>query len=441
MELNQARLEMETVRAENEDLRARLAEYGQVIKAYDNQHTPPFKKTITQQEINAQKKEERKKKNPDGRRGRHKGHKGVSASRKADQTIRHTPDRCGSCGGANLKTVKMVPVTKTDIPPPPRSTTTCHITETCECLDCGGMTEAKTGMVRGTSLGPNLLTEVADSWEKKGTYGGVADSLENKYGEKFSAATIQHALDAAAVGLEPEAQNLRDSLKDVDYMGYDETSYHIMGKSGWAWVAASHDVVCYHLAASRSRATFEEHVMVPGRPATVDGYTVYDKLDVVQRCRAHILRDAEAEARAVKKAGMERTDCRDARILLERLRYLYHTAKAGPRGNRAVYDTYVRQALEIAGLYATKFGQTLAKAAPDLFTFVLYKLEPTNNHSERAMRFVVGHRNVRMQVCSLRGIWRCNTLWTCISTWRLRGTSIYRELRRRIAEGTLANSC
>ncbi|MYL11395.1 MAG: hypothetical protein F4010_04475 [Cenarchaeum sp. SB0669_bin_11] len=46
----------------------------------------------------------------------------------------------------------------------------------------------------------------------------------------------------------------------------------------------------------------------------------------------------------------------------------------------------------------------LAKAAPDIFTFVLYKLESTNNHSERAMRFVVGHRNVRIPVCSLRGM-------------------------------------
>ena len=99
---------MEAVRAENEDLRARLAEYGQAIKAYDNQHTPLSKKTITQ-EINAQKKDGRKKNNPTNRRGRHKGHKGASANRKADETVRHAPNRCGSCGGTNLKTVKMVP--------------------------------------------------------------------------------------------------------------------------------------------------------------------------------------------------------------------------------------------------------------------------------------------------------------------------------------------
>ena len=441
LERDRAVLELENLRAENNHLRALLDKRGQTIKAYDNQHTPPSRKTITQKEINAQKKAERKEKNPTGRRGRHKGHKGVSASRKADQTMRHTPDKCGSCGGCNLKVVEILPEMRTDIPPPPRVTTTCHIVETCECLDCGQTTKAKTGMIKGTSLGPNLLAEVADFWEKKGTYQGVADSLEQKYGERFSDATIQHALDAIAIGLEPEARDVWDGLKDADFLGYDETTYPIMGESGWAWVAASHDAACFHLAASRSRATFEEHVMVPGRPGTVDGYVVYDVLDIKQRCWAHILRDADAEARAVEKAGMEMTDCRDARILADRLRYLFHIAKAGPRGDQDVHDTYVRQALEISGQYATKFGEKLAKAAPDLFTFMLYDLEPTNNHSERAMRFVVGNRNVRMQVCSLRGMWRCNILWTCIRTWRLRGTSIYRELRQRMAEGTLANSC
>lgn len=54
---------------------------------------------------------------------------------------------------------------------------------------------------------------------------------------------------------------------------------------------------------------------------------------------------------------------------------------------------------------------------------------------------MVGNRNVRMQVCGLRGMWWCDMLWTCIRAWRLRDTSICRELRRRIAEGTLANSC
>ena len=81
-----------------------------------------------------------------------------------------------------------------------------------------------------------------------------------------------------------------------------------MGKICWAQVAASRDMTSHHLAAFHSRAAFEEHVMVPGRPATIDGYAIYDTLDITQRCWTHILRDAEAEARAVTKASMETVD-------------------------------------------------------------------------------------------------------------------------------------
>lgn len=49
------------------------------------------------------------------------------------------------------------------------------------------------------------------------------------------------------------------------------------------------------------------------------------------------------------------------------------------------------------------------------------------------MRFVMGNRNARVQMCNLRDMWRCNILWTCIRTWRLCRTPICRELRQPIA--------
>lgn len=49
---------------------------------------------------------------------------------------------------------------------------------------------------------------------------------------------------------------------------------------------------------------------------------------------------------------------------------------------------YIRAvAFEIAERHTTKFNQTSAKAAPDLLTFVLYEMDPANDHSERAVRF------------------------------------------------------
>lgn len=45
---------------------------------------------------------------------------------------------------------------------------------------------------------------------------------------------------------------------------------------------------------------------------------------------------------------------------------------------------------------------------------MLYDVDHANDHSERTMRFVMGNRNVRMQICNLRGLWRRNVPWTCI---------------------------
>jgi hypothetical protein len=41
---------------------------------------------------------------------------------------------------------------------------------------------------------------------------------------------------------------------------------------------------------------------------------------------------------------------------------------------------------------------------------MLYDLEPTNNHPERAMLFAGGHCNARIQACSLGGMRRRNML-------------------------------
>ena len=141
--------------------------------------------------------------------------------------------------------------------------------------------------------------------------------------------------------------------------------------------------------ASRSRAAFAEHVVVPGRSATVDVY----------RCHTAVLGPYIAGCRS-RSSGR-----REGRHGTDRLPRAAGTPEIPvPHSKEPTRDhtTYVRQALENI---KTVHYQTLAKAAPDLFAFILYYMEPTNNHSERTMRFVVGHRNVRMQVCG--GAIRC----------------------------------
>ena len=78
---------------------------------------------------------------------------------------------------------------------------------------------------------------------------------------------------------------------------------------------------------------------------------------------------------------MELTDCR---VLLKRLKYPYHTK--GPREIRRT------GAEDIKNSILSNTGQGGAG----------HDMEPTNNHSEKAMRCVVDHRNVRMQYAEVQ---------------------------------------
>ena len=86
-ECDRAVLEPDALRAENEELRARVAKYGYTIKTY---HMPPYRKTITQKEINTRKE----RKNPTGRR---------KACRPAGRRAIPYP-----CGGASPETVPAI---------------------------------------------------------------------------------------------------------------------------------------------------------------------------------------------------------------------------------------------------------------------------------------------------------------------------------------------
>ena len=85
-----------------------------------------------------------------------------------------------------------------DIPDMPKVEVVNHRSDTCRCLDCGGITIPETGPARGTSLGPNLFKMVVGLWKMNGSCQGMAD-LFGLFGMKGCAkSTIQHARDGAA---------------------------------------------------------------------------------------------------------------------------------------------------------------------------------------------------------------------------------------------------
>ena len=208
-----------------------------VLKFYDN-HTPPSHKTITQREINKEKKEERCQKNPEGRRGRKGGFKGYAVSRGAKQKVWHMPQECASCGGGNLKVTRIDNENATDIPEMPQAAVTTHVTETCRCLDCNHSTTPEAGLVRGTSFGPRLVKIALGMWKNKASYRDIAETFSDLFGVKGCAkSTIQYMIDAAA--MEPESRKIKAemdakttpvNIDEAPHQVQDQTCYTVKVK-------------------------------------------------------------------------------------------------------------------------------------------------------------------------------------------------------------------
>ena len=434
LERDQANAKVELLASILKDVEKGKIDADKISQFYDNAHTTPRQKTITQREINKEKKKERRQRNPEGKRGRKKGCEDHAVSRKATQAVRHSPQRCALRDGRNLKVVGTTSKNVVDIPVLPQAVVTCHIVETCECSDCHGTTVPNTGLLDGTSLGSNLVKIVTGMWEDKMSYQDIANTLSSLFGvEGCAKSTIQHVLDSVADAMGPEANSIKSEMNaKTTPVNIDETPYPVLGDICQGWVATDPDSTVVEIAGGRGVAVLDAYFPYHKRPVTADGLASYNIFEVRQRCWAHILRESDRHVRAVKKrAGVSQTDCHNAETRHRRLQQLYHEAKSVGTATAQQCEALVKRLLDIAATYPGKFANKLASATGNLFTFLLYEgMEPTNNAAEREIRSLVIHRKIRDQIGSKERMRRFGALLTCILTWRKRGLNFYQEMDR-----------
>ena len=199
-------------------------------------------------------------------------------------------------------------------------------------------------------------------------------------------------------------------------------------KSGYVWVFVGAYGIKIHVDRSRSRAVIDLHAPHFEIPIVVDGYTVYSRFKIRQRCWAHVLREAELLAAMHRGKRAE---------LHQRLQSILHAAKQLPH---TISDDdlqgWIDQVKDIAAVYTEldhKFGVTLHNAAPDLFTFVKYPGMPaTNNMSERTLRPVVLHKKIRQMFRSATGMQTYSTLMTCMTTWKAQDKDLLEKIYQTI---------
>lgn len=415
-----------------EDLTLELAQTKRRLALYENPNTPPSQESVRRKSERSKKRQQIKEgiepQNKPGKPGRKKGHQGTSHHRKSDRKVYRTPKACAHCRSANLTTLRHCTTQQLDIEPIVVHTTTVVARE-CRCRDCGKTTLPETGRTPGTSLGPNLQSIVVRLWEDGVPVERTGRFVGELINQRVSGGAIQNCLTACSGRLEAEAQDIQTSIAEASSVNIDETRIWVNGRMCHVWVFVTRYAAWYLVIGSRGAAVLDQHFPYRAIRVICDGYAVYDRFAVRQRCWAHILRKAEFLA--------NHTDNRDgpAHLLHLALQQLFvHAKDLAARGIMATHDDLVAEAASLADRYddvkLCEFATELRNAAPYLFTFLLYPgMPPTNNPAEWGARKVVIQRKMRGQLKNPAGMKMFGTLLTCVTTWRMCGFNVMDKLR------------
>jgi len=422
-------LAMEEIRLTITTLEDIVADLSKRMPYYESAHTSPSRDSLTSRQmkkrkVNGNKAPVQHKNKP----GRAKGHKGEMTNKKADQKVRHVPEECEKCGSkdvedAGVDHVKLV----LDIPEIVKAILTAHLLCKATCNKCGHDTHSDVEPgVKGTSLGPNLLALISGMFHSNSSGSQIAEQLK-AFGAETTKTSVQHGLKALSKKLKPIQDEIKANARKATSVNRDETPFKCGDKKGQAWIAATNgeaamNAVLIELAESRAKKVLIEQFGDLDIPTTADGYPGYNLCLILQRCWAHILRDALYLL----------YDSRFTHVAYKDLLLIYHRAlmyaKEDDGDPSAHIQDLTKEVLELAEMYTEngyKFGTKLANAADNLFTFLEYPdLHPTNNLAERMLRPIVISRKIRHGVKSSDGMETYSTLMTCFQTWKRQGKSV-----------------
>lgn len=363
-------------------------------------------------------------------------------------------ERCPRCDSRRLSITDTERRTVVDVPEPLPYTVKEHVINIYSCPGCGAKglvpesarselpsyavtiaQEDTRGINDGTvTLGRNLLSTMSMLWSvARLPLRKVSYVLESMHGLRLSPATVWHSLQKVSEGLRGFQERIRKAINKSTRANFDETGVPVAGRRGWIWMAATSSRAFVHVAMSRGREVLKE--CFPGFKgvAIVDGWRSYGCFNLIQRCWAHVLREAEVlslRARNKEEAG----------ALLSSLKNIFHETKSElkehPPPNRGLHYRMLRRlrallSREYKDSDVLRFVSKVMNASRDLFTFTLHpRVEPTNNHAERELREPIVHRKIRGQLKCEEGMTVFGRLMTAVSTWKLQGLNPLVEFKR-----------
>lgn len=265
----------------------------------------------------------------------------------------------------------------------------------------------------------------------------VAAALERDYGLQITPATVLAVNSRVTRALEEDYAAIIQRIRHARVIHVDETGFRVAGVNYWLWVFTTENETLLVIRPSRAKKVLQEVLGSDFEGFIVcDGNKAYSNFtDNIQRCWAHLLRQAEFAAEK----------CEEAKALHAALKRLYARLKNALEKEPCWSERLRlwRNALAVLRYWifkkwkekpTLKVVEYLRNGLRHWLTFVLVVgVEPTNNRAERALREHVVLRKIIGSLRSQDGVRSHEVITSVLATWRQREVGSSANLRERLA--------
>lgn len=444
-------LSLTYARVENSFLRSRVAELEQhnkelkaQLRQYENSNTPPSKKggagaspgnnsssSDNDQENTGEETNAGGDSNAasDSSPGRNPGHEGTTRPPpEPEKTIQVDEAYCSECDCVLTDPESYTSRTIIDTPLPVPVTVTKYKLGKYRC-SCGNKITAEHPDCPETGrFGPNIQAQTAlRRFHGRLPNRKQVDVFNWQLDQPISHRTIYNLNKRVADQLRPAYENLKEKIRENDVIYIDETGFPVDGDQYWVWTFVTENEVLYHFDESRGSQVLEEILgeeFAEDSTLSCDGWPAYSAYHTnLQRCWAHLLREAEFLAERY----------REAKPLSDELHGLHDeltsfderdpsaSAREEKRADALLHlEGLIRQEYEIE-----EVKELIEKIRNGLGHWLTFVTEPgvdsTNNRAERALREQVMLRKMFRSLQSEEGAYIHETITTMLATWEQRG--------------------
>jgi len=409
-----------TLEQENTDLKRRLA-------AHENPHTPPSRRLIYP-----------KPRPQTGPRfpGRPRGHRGSTRPRPQPDQVVEPPrrDTCTRCGSPLGEPSHVGHRIVEEISNPAPRQVIDYLEYEWECEACGSHTASRHPDCPPSGwLGKNVLVQATlMKFVERLPHGRVCEALQRTYGLQVAPATVLDITRRVGDWLRPEHERILKRIRAADVVYADETGVKVDGGQHWIWAFTTLSDTLVAIRGSRGKKVLREVLGEDFNGMVVcDGWKSYTGFTGrIQRCWAHLLREARCLAEHVK----------EARPLSEALHRLYGglscwaVDKPPPEVAALLAGEARRVMVDLAGRRyeseeVRRFAGKMMNGLDHWFTFLFVPgCEPTNNRAERALREHVVQRKIMGCFRNGKGTWIYETVMTVLSSWKQQGRDLPQAL-------------